>query len=198
MKVATERTIERLETVHDDPWVIASRVNVHLNNGTTIENYLLVEMKGRGCVLASARTKDGRFLFAHQCKPVAGMSVESVAGGLETASGDSSPDAERENQIREEMIAEIGYKPGRLLALNRHGFFTQTDRIDNRCHIFLAFDCEPTPEKREQDEKQGVQPILLTPEEVWQKIASGEIKDSQTLAGIFAHFLYESGALKLP
>ncbi|MCR4334650.1 MAG: hypothetical protein NUV47_02900 [Patescibacteria group bacterium] len=190
MKIATDRTIERKKVVHDDQWVTATKVDVHFNNGKIIKNFLLVEMKGNGHVLVSARTKNGSFLFAHQCKPVSGMSIESVAGGC-------PDDIAHENQVVEEMVAEIGYKPKRLVRLNEYGFFPQTDRIDNRCHIFLAFDCELTSEVKEQDEKQGVGIIILTPEEVWQKIKSGEIKDTATVAGIFAHFLYESGKLIL-
>lgn len=190
-KVATSRMIQRNAVVYADKWVIATQVDVYFDNGRVINDFLLVEMIGKGHVLVSARTTDGNFLFAHQCKPVAGMSVESVAGGCPT-------DVEHENQVITEMIEEIGYKPGKLVRLNQYGFLAATDRIDNRCHIFLAFDCEPTCEVLEQDEKQGVQILSLSPAEVWRKIKSGEIKDTATLAGIFAHFLYESGGLHLP
>ena len=186
MKIATERIIVRKNLLHDDQWVTATVVDVSFNNGKIISNFLLLEMKGDGYVLVSARLTDGRFLFAHQCKPVSGMSIESIAGGCPSG-------VEYVDTVIEEMIAETGYRPGRLVRINTHGFLSQTDRVDNRGHIFLAFDCVPSNEYGEQDEKQGVEPLILTPQEVWQKIASGEIKDLCTLAGIFAHFAYEAG-----
>ena len=190
MKIATERTIVRKRLVHDDQWVTATVVDVNFNNGKTISDFLLLEMKGNGHVLVSARLADGRFLFAHQCKPVSGMSIESVAGGCPSG-------VEHVQTVIEEMVAETGYRPGQLLPINTHGFLSQTDRVDNRGHIFLAFDCVLSEESGEQDEKQGVEPLILTPQEVWQKIESGEIKDLCTLAGIFAHFAHEAGKFPL-
>lgn len=187
MNTATDRTIEHVKTVHEDRWITARTVNVRLNNGNTLENFLLIEPKSKGFVSVCARLADGRFLFAHQCKPVSGMSIESVAGAC------PKEGAEVETVLKEMLAETRGYSPGRLLRVNKFGFYTQTDRIDNRCHLFLAFDCVPTSERETQDEAQGVDALILTPQEVRLKIENGEIKDMPTLAGIFAHFVYEAG-----
>ncbi len=183
-KVALTRRIEETKVLHIDEWAKVSLSDVHFDNGNTITDFLLVKIFGNGYVAVCSRLSNGRFLFVRQCRPVSEMSIELIAGGC--------PDGIiPEEQVLEEMIAETGYKPGRLIRINKFGFFTQNDRIENRCHLFLAFDCVPTSEIRKQDEKQGVDVIILTPQEVLQKIKNGEIKDIATLAGIFAHFTYE-------
>lgn len=187
LAVARRRVIESLAVLHDDRWVLAQSADVHFDNGKTINNFLMLKMKGQGFISVSARLPDGRFLFSYQCRPVAGMSIESVAGVF-----DSRLRAER--VVREEMLAETGYRPKKLLRLNRFGFYTETDRIDDRCHLFLAFGCVPA-RRTAPDEKQGVEPLLLTLAQVRQKVRTGKIKDLATIAGICAHLAYEGGNL---
>ncbi len=188
--LARRRTVKSRAVLHDDPWVSVHRADVSFDNGKKIKNFLLVRMKGQGFISVSARLADGRFLFSRQCRPVAGMSIESVAGVYDD-------NLKAAQVVKEEMSEEVGYRPRRLLRINSFGFYTETDRIDDRCHLFLAFGCTPLAGRAAQDEKQGVQALLLTPREVWEKIRIGEIKDLATLAGIYAHFAHEGGTLSL-
>ena len=185
-RVATHRTIEPVRVVHDDPWITATVANIHFNNGKSISDFLLLKTKGNGFISVSARLKDGRFLFVRQCKPTSGMSIESVAGGCRKGTAHA-------RTALHEMIEETGFQPERLIRLNSRGFLPLTDRVNNRCHLFLALDCIPTKEKRVQDEKQGVEAYILTPKEVLDHIRKGKIQDLATLAGIFAHFAYKAG-----
>jgi len=169
--------------LHDDKWVKADTVDVKFDNGAEMTDFLRLTVKNGGCVSVCARLKDGRFILTQQCRPVAGFSIESVTGGGE--SGKSW-----EKLAVREMVQETGYKPGMLEHIGN--FYTQTNRIDNKCHLFLAFDCIEAEEKLEPDEVQGIEHIILTPEEVLEMIKLGKIKDMITIAGIFAHLCYQS------
>lgn len=186
--MARRRTVKSRAVLHDDPWVSVHRADISFDNGKKIKNFLLVRMKGHGFISVCARLADGRFLFSHQCRPVAGMSVESIAGVYDL-------NRKAAQVVREEMSEETGYRPKRLLRINSFGFYTETDRIDDRCHLFLAFGCTPLARRAVPDEKQGVQALILTSAQVRQKIRMGEIKDLATIAGICAHFAYEGGTL---
>ncbi|MSU55789.1 MAG: NUDIX hydrolase [Candidatus Taylorbacteria bacterium] len=181
--VARKRTVKPVAVLHDDKWLSAHRVNVHFDNGKTIKNFLILRMKGNGYVSVTARLTDGRFVLTEQCRPIAGMSIESAGGVYETKK-------KAEAVVKMELAQETGYRPGRLVRINRFGFYSETDRIDDRCHLFLAFDCKPLPQLGRQDEKQGVGTLILTAAQVVQKILRGEIKDLATIAGIFAHLLH--------
>ncbi len=186
MTIATDRTIVEKQVVHEDSWVKATTVDVCFNNGKTLQNFLMLEPKSKEFISVCVRLSDGRFIFTRQCKPISGMSIESVQGSCDNGKGETET-------VIKEMTEEIGYAPGKLVRVNPFGFFTQTDRINNRCHLFLAFDCVPANKILVQDEVQGVETLILTPEEVWREIASGKIKDLATIAGIFAHFMKDDG-----
>jgi len=182
--IATSRTIEVVRVLHDDRWVTADVVDVVFDNGKVIKNFLRITVKNGGYVGVAARLSDGRFLLTRQCKPVAGPSIEFIAGGRNE--GESWEAA----GIRE-MIEETGYRPGKVVYLGQ--FLTQTDRVDNPCHLFLAFDCKVSDEKMAGDEVQGVEHLLVSTAAVMDLIRRGEIKDCPTLAGIMAHLLFERG-----
>lgn len=185
MEIARSRKMEVVKVLHDDKWISAQLVDVKFDNGKEIKNFLTLTGKGGGFVSVCARLPNGNFLLTEQCKPVAGLAVESVAGGRE---GEEN----WEEAARREMIEEVGYVPGRLSPIGER-FYPMSDRADNPCHLFLAFDCEPASETKSGDEVQGVRRIILTSAEVLYMIASGEISDLATVAGVLGHFLAEKG-----
>lgn len=186
MGIATEREIVVREVLHEDKWVYAKQVDVNLNNGKEIKNFLMIETKSGGFISVCARMEDGKFLFVRQCKPAAGLSIESVAGG-------KNPEETWQEAALREMVEESEHEPGKIAEIGNHdiGIFTQTDRIINPVRLFLAFDCKMSEEKLKGDEVQGIEHLFLTPEETLECIATGEIRDLPTVAGIFAHLYYE-------
>lgn len=186
MKVAESAEISVRSVVHDDHWVTAETVDVNLDNGKTIKNFLRITTKSGGYAMVVPRLKDGRFVMTRQYKPVGGLTIEGAAGAKE-------PGETWEQAAARETIEETGYKPGKLVAVG-NSFCPQTDRVNNPCHLFLAFDCEVSPEKLVGDEVQGIERLILTKEDVCRMIQSGQIKDLSTLAGILAHFLHAGEA----
>lgn len=180
--IATCAEITVKKVIHDDKWVVAEVVDVKLNNGKVIKNFLRLTTKSGGYVIVLLRLKDGRFVMTRQYKTVGGLTIEGAAGGREQG------ETWEEAALRE-TLEETGYRPGKLLSVGKT-FYPQTDRVNNPCHLFLAFDCEISPERRSGDEVQGIEHLILTKEEVCEMIRKGQIKDLATLAGILAHFLH--------
>lgn len=182
MKIATKADIKVLKVIHDDKWVTADVVDVELNNGKAIKNFLRITAKNGGYVMVVPRLKDGRFVLTRQFKPVSGMTIEGIAGSREN------------NELwdisaRRELLEETGYKPGSLQRVGQQ-FFPLSDRVNNPCHLYLAFDCELSNEISAQDEVQGVEHLILTKERVVNLIAGGDIKDLATVAGFYAHLAF--------
>lgn len=177
MKVATNREIVVREVKHKDKWVTADVVDVKFNNGKEIHNYL--RLTAGGYVSVCARLADGRFLFIRQCRPVSGLKIESAAGSREN--GETWLQA-----ACRETIEETGYAPGWIAPVGKY-FYPMSDRVNNPCHLFLAFDCRPADKRLSGDEVQGVQVIICGQSAALEMIRRGEIKDLATVAGIFAH-----------
>jgi len=169
--------------LHDDKWVQADIIDVDFPNDKKISNFLRLKIKNNGSVSVCARMNDGRFILTRQLRPVAGLSIESVAGGGEKGKS-------WDKLAVKEMIQETGYSPGKLVRVGN--FYTQGDRMDNKHHLFLAFDCIKSEKKLPKDEVQDIECIIRTPQEVLDMIKTGEINDMPTIAGIFAHLCYEN------
>ncbi len=179
MKIATTREISVREVKHRDKWVTADVVDVKFDNGREIKNFLRLTSDGYVSVSARLAGAGNPFLLTRQCKPVAGLTLESVAGGREK--GETWMKA-----ACREMIEETGFEPGWIAPVGKY-FFPLSDRVNNPCHLFLAFDCRPSKKKLAGDEVQGVQTYCAGQMRVLEMVRNGEIKDLATVAGIFAH-----------
>ena len=184
MSIAKSAEISVQQVIHDDKWVTAELVNVKFDNGKEMSNFLRLTAKNGGYVMVIPRLKDGRFILTRQFKPVAGMTIEGVAGSRET-----KDDGWYAAVIRE-MKEEIGYLPFSLRKIGEK-FYPLSDRVDNPCHLYVALDCQLTDQAK-QDELQGVERLICTCDEVLRMIGNGEIRDLATAAGVFAALLIET------
>lgn len=80
-------------------------------------------------------TKEGNVVLIRQARPAIALESIEIPGGIIEAGEDPMEAAKRELQ------EETGYACGRIESL---GFVHPNPAINtNRCHMFVAFDCEP-------------------------------------------------------
>lgn len=106
---------------------------------------------------------------------------------LEIPGGSTKPGQMPEEVLRDELIEETGYRPGRIVPFAQLLFEPASLRI--QYFPFLALDCvfekEPEPEQNELIE------VVKIPYEEWiDLIRNGEVKDDKTIAITFLADLY--------
>ena len=128
-----------------------------------------------GCVVIMALDDERQVLLVRQFRYPAGQSLLEVpAGGLNVG------EAEEEG-ARRELREETGYLPRQLKRLG--GFFACPGYSTEYQHLYLAQDLEHRPLVAEDTEDIELVRVELT--QVPRLIASGEIQDAKSIAGLF-------------
>src|SRR4026208_2425581 len=99
---------------------------------------------------------------------------------LELPAGRLEPNEEPMDCAARELEEEIGYRAGKLIPLA--SYFASVGNSNERMHLFLALDLEKTERRLEYDER--IREVVLSLEEVKQKLANHEFEDSKTLIGL--------------
>lgn len=121
-------------------------------------------------------TKDGKLILVTQFRyPIQKVSMEFPAGKLDKGE-DPLICAERE------LEEETGFKAGKIHKLGE--IYTTPGYSTELLHLYVAQDLTAGDHKREEGEL-GMELFELTMDEVEEKIASGEIKDSKTICGVY-------------
>jgi len=117
-------------------------------------------------------TEGGKIILVRQYRYLnRKFSVEFPAGGIKDG---QNPD----DIARKELIEETGFDG----ALEKIGFFNPYNGItDEICHVFLATKLVPS-DKESKDEQEEFEYLILTPEEIDEKIFKNEIYDGMTMA----------------
>jgi ADP-ribose pyrophosphatase len=99
---------------------------------------------------------------------------------IELPAGTLDPGEDPQTTAQRELAEETGFRAGRWQHL--HSFYLSPGILDERMHLFLATDLVAGPPAREPGEEIET---LITP---WGQalawIASGEIQDAKTIAGL--------------
>ncbi len=178
-------TVTQDELVAEDRFVEIRRKTAVFAATGQVATYLFTQMKEPGYVMVCPRLPDGRFVLTRQVRLAAGATVDFIAGGRQK--GESW-----EQAARRELREEVGLQPTTLVMVGQS--MNQTDRLDNFCVLFLAFDCMEA-ERTGADEVQSVERIVWTEAEVRQAIANGESVDMATQLGFYAHLLHKHNLL---
>lgn len=132
----------------------------------------VVEHAG-GVVIVPIDDQDN-VLFVRQYRlPVAETLLELPAGGADPGEG---PQTCASRELQE----ETGYQAGRLERLC--GFYTAPGFCTEFLHLFLATELSPSPLKPDEDE--AIELVRVPLAQVQGLIASGEIRDVKTIAGL--------------
>ncbi|HKJ71690.1 MAG TPA: NUDIX hydrolase [Gammaproteobacteria bacterium] len=147
-------------------------VGLRLPNGAEGE---LETIRHPGGAMAVPVLADGRLVLVRQYRfPLDRWLLELPAGTLE-------PGESAEATIRRELAEETGHRADGWAELGQ--FPLAPGYSDELIHAFLAWDLQPLPDPPAQDADEDIETVLMTPAEVEEAFARGEV-DAKTMAGL--------------
>ena len=152
--------------------VVSLRVDtVRLPNGKESKR----EVVEHGEAVAIVPVQDGdTVLLVRQWRLPAGKALlEIPAGGLEEGE-------DAQTCARRELAEEIGLVPERLIPL--YGAYVAPGYTSEKIYGFLALDLREAPEEADEDE--NIEIVSMRLDEALAAIATGEIEDAKTIAGL--------------
>jgi ADP-ribose pyrophosphatase len=127
-----------------------------------------------GGALAVPLTRDGKLAIVKQYRFAAqGRLLEFPAGTIEMG---ETPEVTIEREIQE----EVGYKAHTWQKLGE--FFLAPGYSDEIIYAFLATDLDPIDQPPAQDVDEDIEVVLMTPAEVANAIAQGDMSDCKSIA----------------
>jgi ADP-ribose pyrophosphatase len=132
------------------------------------------------CIAVIAVDNEGNILLVRQYREALGKEIlEIPAGGIDTGE-------EPEAAVIREMQEETGFRPGKVIRLA--GFYSTPGFCNEYLHLYLAAELEPGRLYAEDTPAIEVVPVPLA--EVPALLASGQIEDSKTFAGLLYYLEY--------
>ncbi len=133
------------------------------------------------CVAIVAVDGDNNVLLVKQFrKPVEKELLEIPAGGID-------PGEDPVAAVRREMQEETGYLPRKVERLG--GFYSTPGYCTEYLYLYLATDLVPSQLHAEDTESIRLAPVPIS--EIPQLIASGDICDAKSIAGLCAFLEYQ-------
>lgn len=170
---------KQTEQLFANPYLRVDRVTV--TSPTRSEPFQWTVCHRKGAVVVAPLTADGKLLLVRQERvPIRATIWEFPAGQIDDQ---AEPEAIRATALRE-LREEAGYElapGGELIPLGY--FFPSAGFTDEHSHLFLARPVIEHPEGTEHDAGEAITECRgFTPAELKQMIASGEIRDANTLS----------------
>ncbi len=101
---------------------------------------------------------------------------------LEIPAGGIDPGEDPLDAVRRELQEEAGYLPGKIEKLG--GFYAAPGYCTEYLHLFLATDL--TPSRLYAEDTEGIELVRVPVTEIRQLVASGQICDAKTIAGLLS------------
>ncbi len=99
---------------------------------------------------------------------------------IELPAGTLEPGEDPQACAERELIEETGYRPGSMTHLV--DFYPAPGLTDERMHLFLASNLTPGPPAREPEEQ--IENLIVTRQQAFAYLRSGEIVDAKTMIGL--------------
>lgn len=132
------------------------------------------------CIAVIAIDENDNVLLVKQFrKPVEKELLEIPAGGID-------PGEDAEEAVGRELQEEIGYMPRKIKRLN--GFYSAPGYSSEYLHLYLATDLVPSQLMAEDTE--GIDVVRVPVAEIPELIASGNICDGKSIAGLLIYLEY--------
>lgn len=162
--------------------VVGLRVDtVALPRGGTARREIV---EHRPSVALVALDSQGRAILVRQFRKAVEETLLEVPAGV-TLDGEPAEEA-----ARRELEEETGYRAGRLEPLG--GVYSSPGFCTEVLHLFLATELIPGPQRAEADEDIQVVPMPLA--QAPQMVASGQIRDAKSVAGLLLAYVKLYGA----
>lgn len=167
------------ETLFANPYLEVHKVSV--SSPTRPAPFLWTVTHRKGAVVVAPLTTDGKFLLVRQERvPIRATIWEFPAGQIDD---NDEPDAIRVTGLRE-LREEAGYElapGGEVISLGH--FFPSAGFTDEHSHLLLARPVVPAPGGMRPDAAEAITECrAFTADELRALIASGEVRDANTLA----------------
>jgi ADP-ribose pyrophosphatase len=167
------------ETLLTTPYVSVHRVTV--TSPTRPEPFTWTVTHRKAAVVVAPLTAAGEFLLVRQERvPIRATIWEFPAGQIDDHAEDDAIRATGLRELREESGHELA-PGGELIPLGH--YFPSAGFTDELSHLLLARPVVPSPQGHEHDESEAITECrAFAPTEFRAMIASGEIRDANTLA----------------
>ena len=172
------RTVEN-DTLFANPYLEVHRVTV--TSPTRAEPFQWTVAHRKSAVVVVPETQDGKFLLIRQERvPIRATIWEFPAGQIDDLEEPDSIRATGLRELREESGHELA-PGGEVIPLGH--FFPSSGFTDEHSHLLLARPVIPSVHGHEHDEHEAITECrAFSREELRAMIASGEIRDANTLA----------------
>lgn len=124
--------------------------------------------------VAIVPVRDGNVILIRQFR----ISIEREL--IELPAGRLEPNEEPMSCAARELEEEIGYRANKLIPIA--SYFASVGNSNERMFLFLALDLEKTERHLESDER--IREVVLSLEQVKEKLANQEFEDSKTIIGL--------------
>lgn len=174
-------TVESSERIFEGKIVNLRVDTVRFQNGTSGKREV-VEHSGAVAIVPVLADNKTVVLVRQWRTPVGGPLLEIPAGGLEEGE-------DPEGCAKRELTEEIGQTAGKLVPL--YTAFVAPGYCTEKIYGFLALDL--SDETADADEDEFVERVEMSLEDAIAAIATGEIQDAKTIAGLTLAARYLSG-----
>lgn len=111
---------------------------------------------------------------------------------LEIPAGCIDPGEDPETAVSRELREETGYLPRKLEKLG--GFYSAPGYCSEYLHLYLATDL--TPGQLHAEDTEEISLVLMPARQIPDLIASGNVRDAKSIAGLLTYLEYRKGQVK--
>lgn len=139
----------------------------------TLHEYVTKEKEGSQCIATVALTPEGKVIVARQFRPGPEKTMYELPGG------GVDPGEDLEAAAHRELLEETGYQAGTMQFL---GVVYKDAYTNTKWNYFLAADCIADPNGPQPDEREFIEIVLISIEQLLTNARTTQMTDTE---GVF-------------